>query len=105
LLRIRVAALSDAISLSVALKRPERSSGGTTDSRAADTPDRKHLLTMIIGAALALACRLAANSLSWMIRVRLKKLLTVGAAVIPHQATPEENGRSSFSLEAPFGPE
>ena len=64
-----------------------------------------NLLTMIIGAALALACRLAANPLLWMIRVRLKNLLTVGAAVIPHQAAPEENGRSSFSLEAPFGPE
>jgi hypothetical protein len=57
---------------------------------------------MIIGAALALACRLAANPLLWMIRVRLKTLLTVGAAVILHQAAPEENGRSSFSLEAPL---
>ena len=33
LLRIIVAPCSDAISLSVALKRPERSLGGTTDSR------------------------------------------------------------------------
>ena len=59
-----------------------------------------NLLTMIIGAALALTCRLAANPLLWMITVRLKNLLTVGAAVIPRQAAPEENGRSSFSLEA-----
>ena len=34
LLCIRVAVFSDAISLSVALKRPERSFGGTTSSRA-----------------------------------------------------------------------
>ena len=61
-----------------------------------------NFLTMIIGAALALARRLAANPLLWMIRVRLKNLLTVGAAVILHQASPEENGRSSFSLEAPL---
>ena len=39
LLRIKVAALSDAISLSVALKRPERSFGGTTDSRASSFTD------------------------------------------------------------------
>jgi hypothetical protein len=58
------------------------------------------LLSMIIATALALACRLSANPLLGMIRGRLKNLLTVGAAVILHQAAPEENGRGSFSLEA-----
>jgi hypothetical protein len=42
------------------------------------------LLPMIIAAALALACRLAANPLLRMIRGRLKGLLTVGAVVILH---------------------
>ena len=60
------------------------------------------LLSMIIAAALALACRLAANPLLRMIRSRLENLLTVGAAVILHQAAPEENGRGSFSLEVPL---
>jgi hypothetical protein len=36
-----------------------------------------------------------------MIEVRLKDLLTVTATAILHQAAPKENGRSSFSLEAP----
>jgi hypothetical protein len=57
---------------------------------------------MIIGAALALACGAAANLLLRMIRVRLKGLLTVTATAILHQAAPEENGRGSFSLEAPL---
>jgi len=48
---------------------------------------------MIIGAALALAGRLAANLLLRMIEVRLKDLLTVTATAILHQAAPEENGR------------
>jgi hypothetical protein len=51
------------------------------------------LLPMIIGAALALAGRLAANLLLRMIEVRLKDLLTVTATAILHQAAPEENGR------------
>ena len=38
LVGIRAAARSDAISLSVALKRPERSFGGSTDSRASTSP-------------------------------------------------------------------
>ena len=60
------------------------------------------LLSMIIATALALACRLSANPLLRMIGGRSKNLLTVGAAVILHQATPQENGRCSFSLEAPL---
>src|SRR6266576_10059 len=60
------------------------------------------LLSMIIVTALALACRLSANPLLRMIGGRPKNLLTVGAAVILHQATPQENGRCSFSLEAPL---
>jgi len=60
------------------------------------------LLPMIIGTALAPACRLAANSLLRMIRVTLRGLLTVTATAILHQAAPKENGRGSFSLEAPF---
>src|SRR5215472_838023 len=59
------------------------------------------LLPMIIGAALALACGLVANLLLRMIAVGLKSLPTVAATVILHQATPEENGRGSFSLETP----
>jgi len=58
------------------------------------------LLPMIIGAALALACRLIANLLLRMITVRLKRLPTVAATVKLHQAAPEENGEDSFSLEA-----
>jgi hypothetical protein len=58
------------------------------------------LLPMIIGTALALACRLAANPLLRMIRVRLKSLLTVTATAILHQAAPKENGMGSFSPEA-----
>ena len=50
------------------------------------------LQPMIIGAALALAGRLAANLLLRMIEVRLKDLLTVTATAILHQAAPEENG-------------
>jgi hypothetical protein len=58
------------------------------------------LLPMIIGAALALACRLIANLLLRMITVRLKRLPTVAATVKLHQAAPAENGEDSFSLEA-----
>jgi len=39
LLDIKVASLSKAISLSVVLKRPDRSFGGTTDSRASSFTD------------------------------------------------------------------
>ena len=60
------------------------------------------LLPMIIGAPLALAGRLTANVLLRMIKVRLEDLLTVTTAAILHQAAPEENGRGSFSPEAPF---
>jgi hypothetical protein len=51
------------------------------------------LLPMIIGAALALACGLVADLLLRMITIRLKSLSTVAAAVLLHQAAPEENGR------------
>jgi len=64
-----------------------------------------HLLPMIIVAALALACGLAANLLVRMIPIRLKTLSTVAATVMLHQAAPEENGRDSFSLEAPLNAE
>jgi len=57
-------------------------------------------LPMIIGAPSPLARSLAANLLLWMIKVRLKALLTVVATTILHQVTPEENGRGSFFLEA-----
>ena len=60
-----------------------------------------HLLPMIIGAALALTCGLVANLLLRMVAVRLKSLPAVAATVRLHQATPEENGRDTFSLEAP----
>ena len=60
------------------------------------------LLPMIIAAALALACGVTANLLLRMIRGRLKDLSTVPATTILHQAAPGENGRGSFSLEAPF---
>jgi hypothetical protein len=60
---------------------------------------------MIIGAALALTCGLAANLLVRMIPIRLKTLSTVAATVMLHQAAPEENGRDSFSLEAPLNAE
>ena len=60
------------------------------------------LLAMVIAAALALACGITANLLLRMIRGRLKDLPTVLAATILHQAAPDENGRGSFSLEAPF---
>src|SRR6266566_4231507 len=61
---------------------------------------RGDLLPMIIGAALALASRLAANLLLRMIRRRLKNLLTVAATAVLHRATPEENRISSFSGNA-----
>jgi hypothetical protein len=51
------------------------------------------LLPMIIGAALALACGAAANSLLWMIRISLKGLLTVTATVILHQTAPRRMER------------
>jgi hypothetical protein len=60
------------------------------------------LPAMIIAAALALACGITANLLLRMIRGRLKDLPTVPAATILHEAAPDENGRGSFSLEAPF---
>jgi hypothetical protein len=47
---------------------------------------------MIVAAALALACGLAANPLLRMIRDRLKDLLAVTATAIIHQAAPGENG-------------
>ena len=49
-----------------------------------------HLLPMIIGAALALACGPAANLLLRMITIRLKTLSTVAATVMLHQTAPEE---------------
>ena len=55
------------------------------------------LLPMIIAAALALACGVAANLLLRMIRGRLKDLPAVPATTILHQAAPDENGRGSFS--------
>jgi len=58
------------------------------------------LLTTIIVAALALACRLAANPLLRMIRGGPKGLLTVTATAVVHRAAPGESGRGSFSLEA-----
>jgi hypothetical protein len=51
------------------------------------------LLPMIIGAALALACGAAANSLLCMIRISLKGLLTVTATVILHQTAPRRMER------------
>ena len=62
------------------------------------------LLPMIIAAALALACGVTANLLLRMIRGRLKDLPTIPATTILHQAAPDENGKGSFSLEAPFRP-
>ena len=52
-----------------------------------------HLLPMIIGAALALACGLVANLLLRMIAVGLKSLPTVAATVMLHQTAPEELSR------------
>ena len=52
-----------------------------------------HLLPMIIGAALALACGPAANLLLRMITIRLKTLSTVAATVMLHQTAPEELSR------------
>jgi len=60
------------------------------------------LLSMIIAAALPLACGMTANLLLRMIRGGLKDLPTVPATAILHQAAPEENGRGSFSPEVPF---
>jgi hypothetical protein len=60
---------------------------------------------MIIGPALALACGLVANLLLRMITISLKTLSTVAATVMLHQAAPEENGRGSFSPEAPLNAE
>jgi len=60
------------------------------------------LLPMIIAAALVLACGVTANLLLRMIRGRLKDLPTIPATTILHQAAPDQNGRGSFSLEAPF---
>lgn len=60
------------------------------------------LLPMIIAAALALACGVTANLLLRMIRGGPKDLPTVSATTILHQSPPDENGRGSFSLEAPF---
>jgi len=59
------------------------------------------LLPMIIGTALALACRLAANPLLRMITVGLKDLPAVKATAI-HWAAPEKNERGSFSLKPPL---
>ena len=60
------------------------------------------LLPMIVAAALALACGVTANLLLRMIRGRLKDLPTIPATTILHQATPDQNGKGSFSPEAPF---
>src|SRR5712692_4559096 len=58
------------------------------------------LLPMIIGAAFTLASGPVAHLLLRMITIRLKDLATVAAAPMLHWATPEKNGRDSFSLEA-----
>jgi hypothetical protein len=60
------------------------------------------LLSVIIAAALALAGEVTANQLLRMITVRPKDLPTVAATAILHQAAPDENGRGSFSPEAPL---
>lgn len=60
------------------------------------------LLSMVIRATLALARGPVANLLLRMITVGLKSLPTVTATAILHRAAPGENGRGSFSLEAPF---
>jgi len=57
------------------------------------------LLPMIITAALALACGLAANGLSRLISRGLKNLLTVTTTVIFHQAIPQET-KEGFSGSA-----
>jgi hypothetical protein len=57
---------------------------------------------MIIAAALVQAYGVTANLLLRMIRGRLKDLPTELATTILHQAAPDENGRGSFSPEAPF---
>jgi hypothetical protein len=57
---------------------------------------------VIIAAALVLACGVTANQLLRMIRGRLKDLPTVSPTTILHQEAPDENGRGSFSSEAPF---
>jgi len=59
------------------------------------------LLPIIIGTALALACRLIANPLLRMITVGLKDLPAVKATAI-HWAAPEKNERGSFSLKPPL---
>ena len=51
---------------------------------------------------MALAHGPIANALLRMITVRLKRLPTVLAAAILHQAAPDANERNSFSLEAPL---
>jgi hypothetical protein len=60
------------------------------------------LLPMIIAAALVLASGVTANLLLRMIRGRLKDLPTIPATTILHQAAPDQNGRGSFSPEAPI---
>src|SRR5438876_12033256 len=62
------------------------------------------LLPMIIAAALALACRLSANLLLRMITIRVKSLSTVAAAVLLHQAAPEDNGRDSILSRSTIEP-
>lgn len=51
---------------------------------------------------MALARGPVADLLLWMITVRLKRLPTVPAAAMLHQAAPDENERSSFSRGAPL---
>jgi hypothetical protein len=63
---------------------------------------RSDLLPMIIQAALALACGVDTNLLPRMIVVRFEGLPTVAATASIHQAAPDENGRGSFSPEAPI---
>jgi hypothetical protein len=60
---------------------------------------RGDLLPVIITAALALACCLAASKLVRMIRRGLKDFLTITTMVIFHQAAREGNSRE-VSLEA-----
>ena len=60
------------------------------------------LLPMIIGAALALACGAAANLLLRMIRVRPERLADSNGNGDPSSDGSKENGKGSFSLEAPL---
>jgi len=78
LVDIKVAASSHAINLSEALKRPERSFGGTTDSKASSFTDPVYQQGCL------------ESPRKWR------------KANPDYWTAPGENGRGSFSLEAPF---